>query len=211
MTRCQTLDCYKVAEGLVAQLEQAEDDRRILRTLHVTSALARSDIVGIIHCLQTARPAIESLLHDENDKVCAKAQSILRALQEEESGDEHEATPAASATRSAHPAPLLDLLTLDTVCWATGSMLTARANVSSAVLTVSSVGEPARLRCALTGPCCREQQWRPNVFRHDAGRDIHLFQQCRKYIAAGRFAESCACGAQSPLKWVRPILGHGSR
>ena len=106
VTRCHSLDCNKVADGLQAVMEEAEEDKRILRTLHVVLALARSDIVGIETCLTSLRPVLVDFGSDDSDKIRNKAAQVLREL------DEHDADEAPDAQA---PGPQTDLLSLDEV------------------------------------------------------------------------------------------------
>lgn len=108
VTRCHSLDCHKVADGLQAVIEEAEEDKRILRTLHVVQALARSDIVGIETCLASLKPVMVDLCSDDSDKIRNKAGQVLRGL-EEQNGD------LAAASTEVNDGPQADLLTLDEV------------------------------------------------------------------------------------------------
>jgi hypothetical protein len=101
-----------VADGLQAVIEEAEEDKRILRTLHVVQALAHSDIVGIETCLASLKPVMVDLCSDDNDKIRNKAGQVLRGLEEQNSDVAAADSEVNSASRGG---PQADLLTLDEV------------------------------------------------------------------------------------------------
>lgn len=121
VARCRSLDCHKVAEALLHVLEAAEDDRRLLRTLHVGLGLAKSDIVGIDRCLVVLEPTLQDLGADDDEKVASKAKQLLAAIQNPgEEADASARTARTGRSGAAVSAPAsaslgIDLLSLDEV------------------------------------------------------------------------------------------------
>lgn len=110
--RCHSLDCHKVADSLQEVLDTAEEDKRILRTLHVVQELARSDIVGIEACLMSLVSTLEEFASDDNEKISSKAGKVMRELQ---GSAADEASVPSAGIRASVTAPQPDLLTLDEV------------------------------------------------------------------------------------------------
>jgi len=118
VTRCRSLDCHKVAEGLQHQLDTAEDEKRIRRTLYVIEALAKSDIVGIDRCLIDLQEVLQELTTEDDDKIATKAKQALNAVlgvASEKGGTSAEGSEAATSRSTSTVAMSVNLLTLDEV------------------------------------------------------------------------------------------------